>query len=374
MSHPPSNPGAEADDASLAQGAPVYASFDPSKHVHDGELTLRALGLLIVSIKPAPNPAVVIMEMNPVGRLNVYDAQCAPDMHARQFGQELVLPLLKQRHGESFHPRSFVLLVPFAPSPGDMSDAWSMQFSVAMEEYRGQIRPVDPEMQIQGLAAAERFITGSVELRSLRQELLRFTFHFRAEAPDMRKECAHADHSAFGRISLHRGQPRRASPGNVSPRQRCCRGISSRLPVCRAQRAGRANQRTFPASRHGERRRVGIGVVVSCMQILPSRRHPEPSGVPAPPRSGPGSPSGTARESARTSSAPRPHERPDPEPGENRPCPLVRHQLMRDLISGSHLALVPSNGRLPTQEHPDHASRTLYQWQKQQSPTTFWRF
>ena len=163
MSHPPSNPGAEADDASLAQGAPVYASFDPSMHVHEGELTLRALGLLIVSIKPAPNPAVVIMEMNPVGRLNVYDAQCAPGMHARQFGQELVLPLLKQRHGESFHPRSFVLLVPFAPSPGDMSDAWSMQFGVAMEEYRGQIRPVDPEMQIQGLAAAERFITGSVD-------------------------------------------------------------------------------------------------------------------------------------------------------------------------------------------------------------------
>ena len=163
MNQATKSPSTAAAAESHIRGMPVHASFDQSKHVHEGELTQRALGLLIVSIKPAPNPAVVIMEMNPVGRLNVYDAQHAPDMNATQFGHELVLPLLKQRHGESFHSRSFVLLVPFAPSPGDMSDAWSMQFSVAMEEYRGQIRPVDPEMQIQGLAAAERFITGSVD-------------------------------------------------------------------------------------------------------------------------------------------------------------------------------------------------------------------
>lgn len=85
-------------------------------------------------------------------------------------------------------------------------------------------------------------------------------------------------------------------------------------------------------------------------------------------------PRGTVRESARTSSPARPHERPDPEPDDNRPCPLVRHQLMRDLISGSHLALIPSTGRLPTAEHPDPTSRTLNEWPKQQSPTTFWRF
>ena len=145
------------------RGVPVHASFDRSKHVHGGELTLRALGLLIVSIKPAPNPAVVIMEMNPVGRLNVYDAQCKPDMHARQFGQELVLPLLKQRHSESLHSRAFVLLIPIAPNPGDMTDAWSTLFCIAMEEYREQIRSVDPSMQIEGLAAAENFITGSVD-------------------------------------------------------------------------------------------------------------------------------------------------------------------------------------------------------------------
>lgn len=154
------NPNAEVDAASHAQGMPVHSSFDPERHVHKGELTQRARGLLIASIKPAPYPAVVIMEMNPVGRLNVYNADCAPDMNAEQFGHELVVPLLMQHHGESYQSRWFVLLVPFTQNPGDMTDAWSMQFCVAMEEYRGQIRPVDPGMQIQGLAAAERFITG----------------------------------------------------------------------------------------------------------------------------------------------------------------------------------------------------------------------
>ena len=163
MNQAAKNPNTAAEAESPIRGMPVHASFDQSKHVHEGELTQRALGLLIVSIKPAPNPAVVIMEMNPVGRLNVYDAQHAPDMNAKQFGHELVLPLLKQHHGESFHSGWFALLVPIAPSPSDMTDAWSIQFCVEMEEYRGQIRSVDPKMQVQGLAAAERFIKGSVD-------------------------------------------------------------------------------------------------------------------------------------------------------------------------------------------------------------------
>lgn len=164
MSRKPKSPDIAVDAASRAPNPPVHGSFDRAMHVHKGDLTQRAHGLLIVSIKPAPCPTVVTLEMNPTGRLNVYDAHCAPDMHhAGQFGEEIVLPLLKQRHGESHYSRSFVLLVPAAPSLGDMTDAWSMQFCVAMEECRGQIRFVDPSMQIQGLAAAERFITGSAD-------------------------------------------------------------------------------------------------------------------------------------------------------------------------------------------------------------------
>lgn len=163
MNQTAKNPNAVVGAASRAQGMPVHASFDQDRHVHKGELTQRPRGLLIASIKPAPYPAIVIMEMNPVGRLNVYDAQYAPDMNAMQFGHDLVVPLLEQHHGESLHSGWFALLVPFAAKPSDMTDAWSTQFCVAMEKYRAQIRHVDPEMQIQGFAAAERFITGSVD-------------------------------------------------------------------------------------------------------------------------------------------------------------------------------------------------------------------
>ncbi len=47
---------------------------------------------------------------------------------------------------------------------------------------------------------------------------------------------------------------------------------------------------------------------------------------------------------------------------DDRLCPLERHELMHDLIPGSHLAVIPGAGHLPTLEQPDPTNRRLNEW------------
>ncbi len=49
---------------------------------------------------------------------------------------------------------------------------------------------------------------------------------------------------------------------------------------------------------------------------------------------------------------------------DDRLCPISRHELMHDLIEGSHLAVIPGAGHLPTLEQPDYTNRTLNEWLK----------
>ena len=151
-------------NATQSGSMPVHSLFSFEKHVDfDGEiLDHRAGGLLIVSIHAGSDPALVIMEMNPVARLNVYDAKCESTMPAEKFGLEVVIPLLKERHAKSFGMRHFVLLVPTDPNFGDLVNAWANQFRNIMGEFNEQIRPIDSSTQLQGLDAADRFMRAPV--------------------------------------------------------------------------------------------------------------------------------------------------------------------------------------------------------------------
>jgi pimeloyl-ACP methyl ester carboxylesterase len=46
-------------------------------------------------------------------------------------------------------------------------------------------------------------------------------------------------------------------------------------------------------------------------------------------------------------------------------CPVSRHILMHDLISGSRLEIIPRAGHLPTLEQPELTNRKLEEWLKQ---------
>lgn len=43
-------------------------------------------------------------------------------------------------------------------------------------------------------------------------------------------------------------------------------------------------------------------------------------------------------------------------------CPLERHEMMRDLISGARLAVIPGAGHLPVLEQPEQTNEELMQW------------
>ena len=43
-------------------------------------------------------------------------------------------------------------------------------------------------------------------------------------------------------------------------------------------------------------------------------------------------------------------------------CPLERHEMMRDLISGARLAVIPGAGHLPTLEQPELTNKELNLW------------
>lgn len=153
-------------DATQSSGIPVHRWFSFERHVDHNEEILkhRAGGLLIVSICAGSDPALVIMEMNPVARLNVYDARCESTMHAEEFGLKVIVPLLKERHERSFGMRHFVLLVPTGPNYGDMVNTWAEQFRISMGKFKEQIRPLDSSLQLQGLNAADRFMRAPVEI------------------------------------------------------------------------------------------------------------------------------------------------------------------------------------------------------------------
>lgn len=43
-------------------------------------------------------------------------------------------------------------------------------------------------------------------------------------------------------------------------------------------------------------------------------------------------------------------------------CPVERHELMRDLIPGSRLVVIPDAGHLPTLEQPEQTNEALRTW------------
>lgn len=43
-------------------------------------------------------------------------------------------------------------------------------------------------------------------------------------------------------------------------------------------------------------------------------------------------------------------------------CPLERHELMRDLVAGARLAVIPGAGHLPVLEQPERTNAELKQW------------
>ncbi len=43
-------------------------------------------------------------------------------------------------------------------------------------------------------------------------------------------------------------------------------------------------------------------------------------------------------------------------------CPLERHEMMRDLVPGARLAVIPEAGHLPTLEQPERTNEELEQW------------
>ena len=47
---------------------------------------------------------------------------------------------------------------------------------------------------------------------------------------------------------------------------------------------------------------------------------------------------------------------------EDQLCPVTRHELMRDLIPGSHLVVIPGAGHLPTREQPEQTTEALKEW------------
>ncbi len=43
-------------------------------------------------------------------------------------------------------------------------------------------------------------------------------------------------------------------------------------------------------------------------------------------------------------------------------CPILQHELMRDLIPGARLAVIPGAGHLPTLEQPERSNEELELW------------
>ena len=138
---------------------PVYASFDEKKHVHDTELTLAANkeGRLIVSIDTGLNPGLVIMEMTPIDRLNVYDAVSKFGMPANMFAEKAVLPLLKSRHKLRHHHGQFYILVTPPENRCDQSDE-AAAYNIYRKLFGSKVKFAATNLLHPRLAASERFL------------------------------------------------------------------------------------------------------------------------------------------------------------------------------------------------------------------------
>lgn len=149
-----------ASDTQQSRGMLVHPSFNVERHVdcQDEILDRRAHGMLIVCVQAGSKPAVVIMEMNPVARLNVYDSICERDLQPEQFSHDVVLLTLKKRHRHSLACGHFVILVPIIPGQDSPENLWGSKFCESIPDFSVHIRHISSEWHSLGIIAADRFM------------------------------------------------------------------------------------------------------------------------------------------------------------------------------------------------------------------------
>lgn len=147
-------------DTQQSEGLLVHPYFNVERHVdHQDEiLDHRAHGMLIVCVQAGSKPAVVIMEMNPVARLNVYDSICERDLQPEEFSHEVVLLTLKERHKHSFACGHFVILVPIVPGHDSPENLWGSKFCESLSDFSMHIHRISSEYHQLGITAADRFM------------------------------------------------------------------------------------------------------------------------------------------------------------------------------------------------------------------------
>ena len=150
-----------ATDTQQSRGLLVHPYFDVSRHVDykDEILVHRAHGMLIVIVQAGRIPAVVVMEMNPVARLNVYDSVCEFEFQPEQFSHDVVLSLLKNRHNRSLIYGHFVILVPMTELQDSFEYLWASKFCESIPDYSLHIRRIPSKLQNFGIISADRFMS-----------------------------------------------------------------------------------------------------------------------------------------------------------------------------------------------------------------------
>lgn len=141
---------------------PVHASFDNEKHMHDTELTLatHAEGRLIVSIDTGLNPGLVIMEMTPIGRLNVYDAVSEFGAPANLFAKNIVVPLLESRHKLRHHHGKFDVIVTPPENRYEQSNE-AAAYNIYHELFGSKVKFAATSLLHPRLAASEHFLNSN---------------------------------------------------------------------------------------------------------------------------------------------------------------------------------------------------------------------
>ena len=141
-------------------GKPVYASFSRTTHVHGQELVpaQNANGMLIVGVDTGLNPACVVGEMTPIGRLQIYDATWREDMPANIFARDVLKPLLVSRHPGRLLNRQFLILVDPAGNQRSQSDASTAFDAYRAEGFDGNVKAAASNLLNPRLMASERFI------------------------------------------------------------------------------------------------------------------------------------------------------------------------------------------------------------------------
>ena len=142
-------------------GKPVYPGFSRDLHVHGTEMQVPrdSNNTLLIGVDTGLNPAAVIGEVTPGGRLHVYDATWRADMPANIFARDVLKPLLASRHGWRLAQRNFIIFVDPAGNQRSQSDA-----STAFDAYRaagfdGNVKAAATNLLNPRLMASERFIS-----------------------------------------------------------------------------------------------------------------------------------------------------------------------------------------------------------------------